>query len=210
MMIGMKFIVLLDRVSRITDFFNVYKLGIYEKQDAWELVEYKELYAENIPLRLNIIRLVDEICSVMKTNDSNMLIGTCIVGLPYHMFNRYGINMCELDYISQDAFQKICEDFYESKQKQIGEEVLPYPIPTEENGFYVFDFDNAIKVHPNLSSKQMLIPFLERGSFVFLSILCSHVIPWLKYYVEQHNMKMYVKQESGQYVVTIVSVVIEA
>ncbi len=205
----MRFVVLVNEANDITDFFNVHRLAIYEKKATWELVEYSKIHKVNVQIRTNIEKLTNEICSIMKEKGSDMLIGTTIVGLPYYKFCASGIIVCEVDHISQDAFQIIHEDFYERKVQETVEEVPPYPVCTHENGLYVFDFDKAMGVHKELSSKKMLIPFLQKGSFKTLSILCSHIMPWLEYYVEMYNLKMHSKREGERYLVTIVQGAIE-
>ncbi len=205
----MRFVVLVNEANDITDFFNVHKLAIYEKKATWELVEYCKIHKDKVQIRTNIEKLTNEICSIMKEKGSDMLIGSIIVGFPYYKFCANGIIVCELDQISQQAFQSIHQDFYERQVQETVENVPPYPVCAHGEGFYTFDFDKAMDVHKELSSKKMLIPFLQKGSFKTLSILCSHIMPWLEYYVETHNLKMYSKREGGRYLITIVNGAIE-
>ena len=200
----MRFVVLLDEDYQITDFFQTRMLAIYEKKEDWDFVNYIKIPHDSGTLRPHITKRVDVICSYMKENNSTMLLGGTIVGLPYYMFHANGVNMCEIDYISQTVFQSIYEDFYEEHKEEIIEEVPPYPIATNEEGVYFLNFDKAIGFHPESSSKKMLLPFLDKGSFRCLSILCSHIMPWLETYAAQHNMKMNAQKEYGRYVIIIV------
>ena len=138
----MKFFVLLDEKERICDVFHVDKLGVYEKKEIWQCIMYcnlRKLAEDNFNIentndkytvedyidvhkvseektnqdsRLIIEHRMDQIISTMKANESNMVIGSAIVGIPYQIFNRHDINMCETDELSQELFDAINQDFY--------------------------------------------------------------------------------------------------
>ncbi|WP_455715688.1 Fe-only nitrogenase accessory AnfO family protein [Anaerosporobacter sp.] len=201
----MRFFVLADMEGNITDFFHAQKLIIYEKTMQWVPVDEVKIVNTQNMTRSEIENLSQNICTIIKEQDSEMLIGTEIVGIPYQILNKNGIIMCETDGISQNIFDEIYDDFYntfEDEEVQV-EDAPPYPVCVAEDGFYYFDFDKAMKVHPTLSSKKRLIPFLEQELYTCLTIRCSHIMPWLEYYTEQHGLSMDYKREDGVYIVNI-------
>lgn len=205
MVINMRFFVLTDNEDKITDFFHVHKLVIYEKILQWESIGAIQIMNAQNMTRSQIEKLAELISRTIKDQDSELLIGTAIVGIPYQILNKNGIIMCEADEVSQRLFDEIYDDFYnnialDDEEKQ---DILPYPVCIAEDGFYYFDFDKAMKVYPSLSSKKMLVPFLEQELYTCLTIKCSHIMPWLEYYMEQHGLSMNSKREDGVYIVNI-------
>lgn len=202
----MRFFVLADSENQITDFFHVHKLMIYEKIQQWEPIDEIEIKNTQNMTRLEIKNLSEKISMIIKEQNSELLIGTAIVGLPYQILNKNGIIMCESDEISQRLFDEIYDDFYNNlaldEEEQV-ESIPPYPVCIAEDGFFYFNFDKAMKEHSNLSSKKMLIPFLEQELYTCLTIKCSHIMPWLEYYTEQHGLSMDSKREDGMYTVNI-------
>ncbi|SHM39921.1 Iron only nitrogenase protein AnfO (AnfO_nitrog) [Anaerosporobacter mobilis DSM 15930] len=202
----MRFFVLADSDNQITDFFHVHKLIIYEKIQVWEPVGVIEIKNTQNMTRPEIVNLSEKIAAIIKTQDSELLIGTAIVGLPYQILNKNGIIMCESDEISQQLFDEIYDDFYNNlafdEEEQV-DDIPPYPVCIAEDGFFYFDFDKAMKIHRDLSSKKMLIPFLEQELYTCLTIKCSHVMPWLAYYTEQRGLSVDSKREDGMYIVNI-------
>ena len=201
----MRFFVMKDNEDRITDFFHVQKLTIYEKILQWEPIGAIQIMNAQNMTRSQVEKLAEMISRTIKNQDSELLIGTSIVGLPYQILNKNGIIMCEADEVSQRLFDEIYDDFYNNFALDDQEipDILPYPVLIAEDGFYFFDFDKAMKAYPNLSSKKMLIPFLEQELYTCLTIRCSHIMPWLEYYMEQHGLSMDSKREDGVYTVNI-------
>lgn len=202
----MRFFVLADMEGKITDFFHVHKLIIYEKTAQWEAVDEIELINTQNMTRSEIEILSEKISTIIKRQDSEMLIGTAIVGIPYQILNKNGIIMCETDEVSQRVFDEIYDDFYNNidlEEEEQVDDIPPYPVCAYEDGFYYFDFDMAMNVHSTLSSKKMLIPFLEQELYTCLTIKCSHIMPWLEYYTKQHGLSMDYKREDGVYIVNI-------
>lgn len=201
----MKFCVIVDEEHNITDIFHAVKLCIHEKEENWKEVGNKDI-EHNKPEKLEEVReLGKEVSSLVKMSDSNMLIGTNIVGIPYQILDKNKIYMCEADTLTQEVFSAIYEDFYSKKEEKEEEfqDVPDRPIMIAEDGFFYFDFDLSIKAHPELSSKKMLIPFLEKELYTCLTIQCSHIMPWLDYYVESHGLAMESQRKDGKYTVTI-------
>lgn len=205
MVINMRFFVLTDIEDKLTDFFHVHKLIIYEKILQWEPIGAIQIMNTQNMTKSQVVKLADMISRSIKEQDSELLIGTAIVGLPYQILNKNGIIMCEADEVSQRLFDEIYDDFYNNiaLDDEEAPDILPYPVCIAEDGFYFFDFDKAVKVYPNFSSKKMLIPFLEQELYTCLTIRCSHIMPWLEYYMEQHGLSMNSKREDGIYTVNI-------
>ena len=201
----MKMCVCMNEENALTDIFGACSLGVYESEQQWSLIQRIPLGSLKNKVAAEVRKYTQEICILMKEVESNLLIGTEILGLPYQILNQNGIILCEADTVSDQLFEEIYEDFY-CEENQIQEslsQVLASPICVSEDGCYFFNFDQAIKAHPDLSSKKMLIPFLKTTFFESLTILCSHIMPWLEFYVEQNGLVMESNHEEGHYMVHI-------
>ena len=178
----------------------------YERDKNWSLVNKIEIYKPKDMTRDEIVKMTQDILDNLNKNNSNMLIGASIVGLPYQILNKNNIIMCEADEISVQLFQEIYEDFYQEKNAEINKEIKdipPYPVCVSENGFYFFDFNKTSKLYPELSSKKMLIPFISKKDFNCLIIQTTHIMPWIESFVIEMNLNLDQKKEDGIYTINI-------
>ncbi|MFA9380069.1 MAG: Fe-only nitrogenase accessory AnfO family protein, partial [Acetanaerobacterium sp.] len=53
------------------------------------------------------------------------------------------------------------------------------PTPSDGDGRYFLDLIALQNEHPEVSSKQVLLPFLESTPFFQLDLVCTHLPPWL-------------------------------
>ena len=202
----MRFLVLVDENNGVAEFFDATKIAVYEKQLFWEVTEVIQLKNNHGTSRKAVEAFVEEVYQLLKEQDSDLLIGKMIIGLPYHILTSHNVILCELEYITQEALDEIRTDFYiqfEEEEQKVEESIAPYPVCIAEDGFYFFDFEKAIRVHKELSSKKMLLPFLAHELFTHLTIKCQHIMPWLDTYIETHGLAMDYKQEDGSYIVNI-------
>lgn len=126
----MRFFVLTDNEDRITDIFHVHKLTIYEKILQWEPIGAIQFMNAQNMTRSQVEILAEMISRTIKNQDSELLIGTTIVGLPYQILNKNGIIMCEAEEVSQRLFDEIYDDFYNNIALEDEEvpDILPYPV----------------------------------------------------------------------------------
>ena len=202
----MNFFVLKNNEDKISDYFMSEYMEEYERDKNWSLVNKIEIYKPKDMTRDEIVKMTQDILDNLNKNNSNMLIGASIVGLPYQILNKNNIIMCEADEISVQLFQEIYEDFYQEKNAEINKEIKdipPYPVCVSENGFYFFDFNKTSKLYPELSSKKMLIPFISKKDFNCLIIQTTHIMPWIESFVIEMNLNLDQKKEDGIYTINI-------
>lgn len=191
---------------QLTDFFSITEIMIYEKQKEWVISDCFPVPSEWNRNSTVAVRVQAEyIGKGVKERNCNHIIGKEIVGIPYHMLCKSGLEVFEADEISNQLFQEIYEDFMMKKEEapEVIEMVPPNPIPLDDEGNYILDFVRAIKCHPELSSKKMLLPFLTNDLFFSLLIRCEHIMPWLDEFIKIHELSMNVKRENGGYDILI-------
>jgi hypothetical protein len=105
--------------------------------------------------------------------------------------------------------EQIFNDFKnsEKEEKEEREDDLPKvplePEPVDHEGNYFFDFYQLQKEHPEISSKKALLPFLCNELFLSLTLTCSHEMPWLNPFCEEHNLDYEASRQEGLYQVVI-------
>lgn len=200
------FNVLVNQDHYLEDMFNASELLVYKrKETGFEVCASFQIAHKNPTSRKMVEDLSIEVIGCLESLKCQVIIGKSIVGLPYQLLDRQQIQIFEADEFSEGLLEEIYQDFYVNVPDPDGD--IPYapdkPVMIAEDGFFYFDFDASCKSHPELSSKKMLMPFLEEELFTCLTIKCSHIMPWLDEYLERKGMKMEAKREDGEYTVLI-------
>jgi hypothetical protein len=191
---------------KLADFFSITEILIYEKQDKWMVVDQFEANPQWDAVSTAFVRMkAENIGNEIRKRNCNSLVAKEIIGIPYHILCKTGLEVLEADDISDKLFDEIYEDFLMKKEDnpQVIEMTPPNPIPVDDEGNYYLDFIKAIKSHPELSSKKMLIPFLTNDLFFSLRIRCEHIMPWLDDFIKIHGLRMDPEHEDGVYDVLI-------
>lgn len=186
--------------GKLTDFFSITEILFYEKQQEWTVTEcYKTTQKWNRESVAKLRLEVEELGNAIIEKNCSILVGKEILGVPYHTLCKMGLEVFEADEISTELLKEIYEDFLMEKVEIIEEmeSVLPKPIPVDDEGNYFLDFVKASKCHPELSSKKMLLPFLNNDLFYSIIILAEHVMPWLEEFAKTHNLQLEAKRENG-------------
>lgn len=199
-----KIAVLYDENNQITDVFHINSIVIYHKIDSWQ--EYKIL--SDIAIKISEAgNIRDSIELIIKSlEDCKVIIGTLIVGIPYYILDKNGFIICEAEKFSQALLEEISMDYLEKKIEVKENEVLNLPKsprPIDNEGNFFFDFAMVQKNFPEISSKKALLPFFSNELFHSITIVCTHIMPWLDTYIEQRNFKLESKREDGLYTLII-------
>ena len=71
----------------------------------------------------------------------------------------------------------------------------PVPVPQEKTpGTFVISIKEVQGKRPDISSKQVLQQFIQRGGFLVLDILCTHVPPWIEVEAERRGYMLETEQ----------------
>ena len=188
---------IVDNQKNLADFFSKTRLIIYDRDLQWESTKSIPVQAssdccvEDLRNEMNAFskQLLEEHCKI--------LIGKEIVGIPYHILNQNQIDSIEADEVTPQLLELVWTDLLEQKN-QTTDRIPPHPIPVDDEGNYTLDFVKASLLYPEISSKKMLIPFLENRLFYSLTIICSHKMPWLEDYVHKHSFELCEIKETNQ------------
>ncbi|SFR58236.1 Fe-only nitrogenase accessory AnfO family protein [Anaeromicropila populeti] len=198
-----KIAVLFNQENKMTDFSHIAKIKVFEKEQEWEIK--KEFQAgsdlqEGIMVSTSAIR---EQCKkiVEELGDCSILIGTMITGLPFQVLDKQGFILLEAETFTTELLDQVYEDCCVEKDNIVVQEELPdvptAPYPLDHQGNFFLDFALLQKVHPEVTSKKALLPFLSNELFQSITIICTHVMPWLDSFIMERNLNFEVTRNNG-------------
>jgi hypothetical protein len=195
--------VILGEKGVISNLFQMTQIDIYQLEDDWKVIRTHVLHLQTsttLALRQSLKELVNQLANC------KILVGTTIVGIPYHFLNKEGFVLCEAKLLNRKLLDQIFVDYCVEKvavPDKIVEKVPIYPQPVDNDGNFYLDFIKVQRYHSGISSKKALLPFLSHELFQTLTISCSHVMPWLEYTILERGLEMSFKREDGKYIVVI-------
>ncbi len=105
-----------------------------------------------------------------------------ITGVPYYELEKAGFNVWEL---SGDP-QTFLEEVWAGEERERGANDAPpapaVPLGPKEiaPGHYYISLKEIQARNAGLTTKQVLLPFLRRGRFALLEVVCDHLPPWME------------------------------
>jgi len=186
-----KIAVLVNESDHTTSFFENARINLYEKfEDRWKVVS-------DFRIKLNSYRGIGEVRNnllevIKNLNGCKVIVGSDISGQPYNIFTSNGFAIVQLEgeplpsleYIWQMVTNEAPQDISAPTQ----EDVQIWPIKTDVSGNYTIDLIKIQSVNHTVSSKKLLLPFLNNILFNELEVVCSHVPPWFETELEKLGM----------------------
>lgn len=123
---------------------------------------------------------------IEELGDTRILVAGEISGVTYNAFDTAGYYVFQipekqpsefLDFVLASVEKQI-EDLKKLKSGQDGTENIPQPQLNGADGNYFMDIIQAQMDNPNVTTKQLLKPFLKNQTFYELVVVCSHIPPW--------------------------------
>jgi hypothetical protein len=193
--------VLYDENNQTADVFHLHHITIYEKNQKWE--ETTLLSEVSVSESKNIRSILDSL--IYKIKDCKVIVGRMIAGMPYYMLDKNGFMICEAEECSEELLEQISQELFKEEEPQFipDENVPKKPMPVDNAGNYYFNFALIQKNFPEISSKKALLPFFSHELFQSITIVCTHIMPWLDNYLKQMNLQMESHREDGLYTLVI-------
>jgi hypothetical protein len=169
-----------DQKGNMVNFYSCTRFQIFMKRDNNFIVEKTVSYA---PIQSADTGSRDAV------KDLTICLGTCktvvfkeIAGIPYTVFDRERFLIFLTSDYSNETLNGILLDLDEMnkvQQLQQGLDEHTKPVETEIPGIYFLNLLQTQKAHPQLSTKDILLEFLQQTPFLELEIICEHVPPWI-------------------------------
>ncbi|MCE5285834.1 MAG: nitrogenase [Pelosinus sp.] len=103
-----------------------------------------------------------------------------VTGVYYYELEKAEVNVWEISGKPAEFLDYIIEH-EELEADHSDPKPIAVPVPEEiADGRYFVSIKDIQESNTSITSKQVLLPFLQRGTFYSLEILCSHIPPWLE------------------------------
>lgn len=115
--------------------------------------------------------------------DCKIFVASSITGVPYYELERTGCSVWEFAGKPVEFLEYVIAKEEEAEQEQLAAKEKPVVIPIPEptgGGNYRISLKEVQETDAGVTTKQILLPFLKRGGFYQLEIICNHIPPWLE------------------------------
>jgi Fe-only nitrogenase accessory protein AnfO len=161
-------------------------LGIWTTKVAIALDMNEQM---NIPeVRMNLKK------AVAALGDCKIFLSGEVKGVPYAILEGMGFNIWKSEGSVFEQLEYVAEKETEAVEESKKPKPAPLPVGDIRDGFYRINLADVLDKHQQLTSKQVLLPFMEKTAFQKLEILCDHPPRWLA--TEFERLKLHGEAES--------------
>ena len=193
-----------DEAGRAAALSQPCSLRIFRRdRGQWRLDRSAPLNLADASGLADLRRRIAEIIAVF--GDCKTALAAAFQGAALHELEKAGIELWEVDGEPAALLDTIL--FEEEKAAQQADKSTALPFPVLENlgeGRYSLSIAEVQRSSGGLTSKQVLLPILQQGSFRELAIMCTHVPPWLEAEVNSRGWQLRTEKTGGsQFTATI-------
>lgn len=180
----------------VSSLYDASTIVIYrKKQGIWQAGREKKIGLDQQGGMAGLRKQMAEM--TLFLGECKIFVGWAVVGVPYFELEKMQCSIWEfegaplsfLDYVLAQEEDKMAKN-----QLPVSSAI---PIPVErENGDYYISIKEVQENGGGVTSKQVLMPFLRRGKFYSLEILCNHIPPWLEVELTSGNLQNRVEKKS--------------
>ncbi|AGL01831.1 Fe-only nitrogenase accessory AnfO family protein [Desulfoscipio gibsoniae] len=156
------------------------KIVVYRKwQGNWKADRDKVISPPSTGGMSMLRRLMSEVLEVM--GKSKIFVAQKVTGIPYFELEKSTCSVWEMPGKPEDFLDYIlsCEEKEQSTEQKNAAVLVPAPVEIGA-GRYRVSIKEIQESGGGITSKQVLQPFLSRGKFFELEVICNHVPPWLE------------------------------
>lgn len=133
-----------------------------------------------------------------------IFVGLNVTGVPYFELEKSDVSIWEYEGRPGDFLDHILEQEEEEQLRRDSLVRPAVPVPEEiSGGRYRVSIKKIQEENTGITSKQALLPFIRKGGFYSLEILCSHAPPWLEAEIKSGALSGEISGSGGAVVVTI-------
>jgi len=166
--------------GRTASLYEKGKIVLYTKTSGkWNVQKEKDFFLDKSSGMRELRKKMDDLKSFLP-QDCNIFVGLQITGLPYFELEKSNFSVWEIDGIPGQFLDHVLE-----KEEEDGLETrvegCKLPVPHEiSSGCYLISIKEIQENNTGFTSKQAILPFLRKGLFYQLEIICNHIPPWLE------------------------------
>jgi len=187
----MEIAVFQDNSGKTQSFLEPGIIKVYSN-DMGEWIVNKEIIfrIDNIAglksVREIIINMAEEL------GECKVVVGSEIRGLVYNVLDGMGFNTWELEGQPSEILEYVLrKEEEEAKESALESKTSKSPqIKQLKDGTYFLDLKRIQENDVNITSKGILLPFLNTTVFYQLEIICKHIPHWFESEFKKLNLKM--------------------
>lgn len=192
-----KIAVFLDENNNISSFLDGTIVKIFEKDEKqWRINKLIPIDMAKISgiqaIRHGFRNLIDDFdgCKIVVVKKG--------FGIAYSVFYAEDFSVWELPGKAEEVLDSVLsiEKEHDTIEENKGEN--KNYIEEVKNGEYYLDLIKLQLEDPEVSSKKVLLPFIETTVFEALKLRCCHVPPWLRSHSENKDLSFQVKKINNQ------------
>jgi Fe-only nitrogenase accessory protein AnfO len=192
----------LTREGLLAHVENCTEVILFKKKDSEWII------SEQLPFRLegsSSAEIRDCVRSlILELGNCSVVVAKSVLGVAYHVFDRMGFSIFEAEELDGTLLDGLILDMEQAEKQLREEQTATVPIPMDDQGRWFLDLISLQEKHPEISSKQALRDFLQKKTFLELTLLCTHVPPWLDAELPAKHLGYAIEeQENGVLAVTI-------
>lgn len=198
-----KIAVLIDKNDETTTFGKGATVEVFVKEGGeWEAIQKIEVVLED---SMGVAEVRQEAARIAKAlGDCRLIVGKKVYGMAYNVFEAMKFAIWEIEGRPETFLDEIveAEEAYvlqetNKENEKLNEESY---IKKISEGHYLIDLLHMQSLDRSISSKQAIIPFLEKQSFERLDIVCTHIPPWIETQTEKYAVRMKIEEiDNGNY-----------
>lgn len=190
----MKIAVFLDNNNKTISFDEAGMVKIYSKEkEEWNVIKEIPFSIINLSstkeIRESVINMIKDLgeCKVFAATEVRGISFTILDGMGFNSYEVEGKPDDFLEHIFQSELEEKSNEFNEHNESDT--KPIPMPLEGEEKGKYHIDLKIILQNNKKVTSKQILLPFLNNTNFNELEIICGHVPPWFDKEFKKLNLK---------------------
>lgn len=172
--------VFLKEDGKTISIYDPGKIVVYGKtQGKWAILREQDLCIDKSQGLAELRQKVSEVITFL--NECKTFVAISVVGVPYYELIKAGCSVWEFEGAPEEFLDYILEQEEEALTQSSGQTSFNKFSPIETgNGCYEISLKEVQADNTGITSKQVLLPFLRKGAFYSLEVVCSHVPPWLE------------------------------
>lgn len=163
-------------------------ISVYIKEkEEWKIIKEVDFETNDL-MSSEIIRDNVKIMA-SSLGDCKVFVARGVKGIPYTVLDGMGFNIWKVDGAPENFLELVFKGEEEEKLNKQKPEIIPTPIRSGKEGNYFIDMKTEMQNNPNLTTKQILLPFIHNTIFNELEIICRHVPHWFEGEFNKLNLK---------------------
>lgn len=180
--------VFVDEQGETASMYNQGKIRVYRKQqNKWNVTREMELFLQNALGLSGLRKSMEEVVNFL--GQCKIFVAAGVMGMPYFALEKAQCSIWEFEGNPHQFLSYVLEQEEQAQAEKSKPSISVIPVPVEqEAGVYTINLKSVQENNQNVTSKQILIPFLNKGKFYSLEVTCSHMPPWLDVFLLEKKM----------------------